>query len=143
MYRDWLVVNKEKNQGSTFGSKNHETSTKSIRGGSKNLIGKGSFFSLLNEAETQLGDENVNVNMSPQFHPRGGVVSNNVWTNRNKRARGMGNKPNEPNKPVIVTQPPKAIGSQPRQPRPSIGAAKPGRVSYPTYCIYRLSEVGG
>ncbi|KAK2420107.1 COBRA extracellular glycosyl-phosphatidyl inositol-anchored protein family [Trifolium repens] len=50
----------------------------------------------------------------PQFHPGGGVESTKVWTKRNKRAWGMTSKPKEPNNNILVSQPNKSIGNQPR-----------------------------
>jgi hypothetical protein len=96
LYGDWLVVNRKKNQGKKTPSKSWDTPHR--QHGKADKIGKGSFFSHLNDTGIKDGDGNNNYVWGPSFHPGETTVSPKIWTKtRNKRARGVGISVNEPN----------------------------------------------
>jgi hypothetical protein len=145
LYGDWLVVTRKKNQGRKSSPKNQATNMRANGDSGKKFNGKGLFFSHLNEAGKQFGEENENLRVAPQFHPGGGVDNNKVWTKRNKRARGMSSRSKEPNENERMSQPRQPIMIQTRQ--SSLQLERQGRVGPPTKSLVFgekvFSEISG
>ncbi|GAU32942.1 hypothetical protein TSUD_153590 [Trifolium subterraneum] len=96
LYGDWLVVTRKKNRKSR--PKNQEG-----RAGVANLekpLGKGVTFAQLVDVEKEKEESGTKLHvMGSKFHPGESAELPKVWNKKkNKRARGMGHKGNEPNK---------------------------------------------